>query len=130
VEHMALLLLGEVLGEIVGLDVEPELLLQPQDLGTELAVELVTADACEVVSLVVEEGVLEVGTRRVGAGRLTGAGALVDLDQRLLLGRGELALLLPLPFEELELAHEALEESLVLVAEGAQQHEDAEATLA
>src|SRR5207248_2011599 len=57
-------------------------------------------------------------------------GSLVDLDEGLFLGGREIALLLPLALEEVEVAHEALEERLVLVAEGAQQDEQAEAALA
>ena len=108
-------------------------LLEAVDLGAELAVELVAADPAEVVAAGLEEGVAEVGPGRLHRRRLTGAGPLVDLDQRLVLGGGELAVLLPLALEEVELAHEGLEEAgslLLVVAEGAQQDEQAQAALA
>ena len=99
-------------------------------LGPELAVELVAADPGQVVALGVEEGVLEIGARRFNRRRLTWACSLVNLEQRLLLGRSELALLLPLALEEIKMTDEALEERLVGVAEGAQQDEERQATLA
>ena len=98
-----------------------------------LRFELVAADPAEVVAAGLEEGVAEVGPGRLHRRRLTGAGPLVDLDQRLVLGGGELAVLLPLALEEVELAHEGVEEAgrlLLVVAEGAEQHEEAQAALA
>src|SRR5207248_10186557 len=94
------------------LQVDPEQLLGPGDLWTELAVQLVTADPGQVVPLRVEEGVLEVHPGGLGRGRLTRTGPLVDLQEGLLLGGGELALLLPLALEELEVADEPLQEAL------------------
>ena len=112
------------------LQVDVEDARDPLDLGAELAVELVAADPGQVVALGVEEGVLEVGAGRLGRQRLAGAGPLVDLEEGLLPGGGEVALLLPLPLEEVEVADEAVQEALVLVAEGAQQHEQRQAALA
>ena len=50
------------------------------DLRAQLAVQLVAADPGEVVALVVEEGVLEVGLGRLDRRRLARTGPLVDLD--------------------------------------------------
>ena len=100
------------------------------DLRAELAVQLVAADPREVVAARVEEGVLEVGACRLERQRLAGTGALVDLEQGVLAGGDELALLLPLALEEVEVADEAVEEGLVLVAERAQHDEQREAALA
>src|SRR5439155_4444515 len=80
-----------------------------------------------------EESVLEVGARRLHRGGLAGAGPLVDLEQGVLARGGELALLLPLTFEEVEVADEALEQPrrvLLVVAQGTQQDEQREAALA
>jgi hypothetical protein len=99
----------------------------------ELAVELVAAHAAEVVAAGLEEGVAEVGLGRLHRTAARRAGALVDLDQGFVLGGGESALLLPLALEEVEVADEGVEEAggvLLVVAEGPQQHEDAEAALA
>ncbi len=112
------------------LDVDAEQVRQAVDLRPELAVELVAADPRQVVALRVEEGVLEVDPGGLGRQRLTRTGALVDLEQRLLAGRRQVALLLPLPLEEVEVAHEAVQEGLVAVPEGTQQHEQGQATLA
>ena len=112
------------------LDLDPEEVREAVDLWPELAVQLVAADPREVVALGVEEGVLEVHAGRFGRERLAGAGALVDLEQRLLTGGREVALLLPLALEEVEVADEPVEKRLVAVAEGAQQHEEGEAALA
>ena len=112
---------------------EAEQLAEAGDLGPELAVELVAADPRQVVAAALEEGVAEVRLGRLDRRRLTGAGPLVDLDQRLVLGRGDVALLVPLALQEVEVGDEALEEAggaLLVVAEGAQQREDAEAPLA
>ena len=117
--------------DLIGTEVEH--LGELRDLGAELAVELVAADPGEVIAPALEEGVAEVRTRRLDRRRLARASALVDLDERFVLGRREVAVLLPLPLEEVEVTHEALEEPgrvLLVVAEGAQQHEQAEATLA
>ena len=103
---------------------------QAVDLRAELAVQLVAADPGEVVALRVEEGVLEVDAGGLGRQRLAGTGALVDLEQGLLTGGSQVALLLPLPLEEVEVAHEAVQEGLVAVAERAQQHEQRQAALA
>ena len=100
------------------------------DLRAELAVQLVAADPGEVVATRVEKGVLEVDAGGVKRERLTRAGALVDLEQCLVPGRDELALALPLGLEEVEMTHEAAQERLVLVTEGAQDHEKGEAPLA
>ena len=102
----------------------------PVDLRSELAVQLVAADPGEVIALRVEEGVLEVHAGRFRGERLAGAGALVDLEEGLLAGRSQVALLLPLPLEEVEVTHEAVQEGLVAVSEGAQEHEQGEAALA
>src|SRR5690606_20428091 len=115
------------------LELDAEDLLDLVELGAELAVELVATDAGEVVATTLEERVLEVGLGRLDRRRLAGAGTLVDLDQRLVLGGRQLAVLLPLPLEEVEVADEGLEEAgvvLLVVAERAQQDEQAEATLA
>ena len=99
----------------------------------ELAVELVATDPRQVVAAALEEGVAEVGLGRLDRRRLARAGPLVDLDERLVLGRGDVALLVPLALEEVEVGDEAVEEAggaLLVVAEGAQQGEDAEAALA
>ncbi len=112
------------------LELDAEELGDPLDLGAELAVELVPADPGQVVALRVEEGVLEVLAGRLHRERLTGPGPLVDLEQRLLPGRGEALLLLPLALEEVEVPDEALEERLVAVAEGPQQDEEGEPALA
>ena len=82
--------------------VSAEQLAEAGDLAAELAVQLVAADPAEVVAAVLEEGVAEVGAGRLDRGRLARAGPLVDLDQRLVLGRGEVAVLLPLALEEVE----------------------------
>ena len=103
------------------------------DLGAELAVELVATDAAEVVAAGLEEGVAEVGARRLDRRRLARPGPLVDLDEGLVLRGGEVAVLLPLALEEGELADEGVEEAggvLLVVAEGAEEHEQAEAALA
>ena len=112
------------------LEVDREDVGDPLDLGAELAVELVAADPGQVVALGVEEGVLEVLAGGLDRERLAGTGPLVDLEQGLLTGGGEVLLLLPLALEEVEVADEALEEALVLVAEGPEQHEQREAALA
>ena len=78
------------------------------DLGSELAVELVAADPRQVVALVGEERALEVLARRLDGLDLTGARALVDLEQRRVLGRDERLLLRPLRLEEVEVVDEAL----------------------
>ena len=110
-----------------------EQLVELGDLAAELAVELVATDARQVVATVLEERVAEVGAGRLGRRRLARAGTLVDLDERLVLGGSDVALLLPLALEEVEVADEALDEAgrvLLVVAEGAQQDEDAHAALA
>ena len=111
---------------------DPEEGLELADLGAELAVELVAADPRQVIALGVEEGVLEIGPGRFHRGRLARTGTLVDLQEGSLLGRRHLLLALgvPLRFEELEVAHETLEERLIGIAEGAQQREKGQAPLA
>src|SRR5690606_19008964 len=112
---------------------EAELLAELGDFGAELAVELVAPDPAEVVAAVLEERVAEVRLGRVDRRRLARPGPLVDLDQGFVLGRRDVALLVPLPLEEVELAHEGVEETGgvgLVVAERAEQREDAEATLA
>jgi hypothetical protein len=90
------------------------------DLRAELAVQLVTTDPREVVATWVEERVLEVDAGCVERKRLARTCALVDLEQRLVPRRDQLALALPLGLEEVEMAHEAAQERFVLVSEGAQ----------
>ena len=127
-EHV-LVLVGQV-ELLVG---QPEQLAEPGDLGAQLAVQLVAADPAEVVAAALEEGVAEVGAGRLDGRRLARTGPLVDLDEGLVLGRGDVALLVPLALEEVEVGDEAVEEAggvLLVVAEGAQQREDAEAALA
>ena len=102
----------------------------PLDLGTELPVQLVATDSGQVIALRVEEGVLEVLAGRLDRERLAGTGTLVDLEEGFLAGRSEALLLLPLAFEEIEVADEPLQEPLILVAEGAQQHEQGQPALA
>ena len=54
--------------------------------GTELLVDLVTADLRQVIALRVEEEVLEQGLRALGRRRLAGAELAIDVLERLLLG--------------------------------------------
>src|ERR1035437_4585251 len=75
-------------------------------------------------------GVLEVLTSSLDRQRLTGAGPLVDLQQRFFTGGSEILLLFPLSFEEVEVPDETLEECLVFVAEGPQQHKQGKAAFA
>src|SRR5204863_9358086 len=99
----------------------------------ELSVALVATTAAEVVTAALEECVAEVRTSRLHRRRLAGTGALVDLDQRFVLRGREVAVLLPLPFEEIEVTHERLEEPrrvLLVVAERTQQDEETQAALA
>jgi hypothetical protein len=119
----------------------------------QLAVELVATDAAEVVTLLGEEGALEVLTGRFDGLHFTGTRATVDLEPRGLLARAQEVLrrvldvellhvlgdlevrLLPvhveLVLEEVEVRNELLEELLVhRGVEGAQQREDRDATLA
>ena len=83
------------------------------DLGAELAGQLVTTNSREVVSARVEESVLEVGTGGFCRQWLTWTSSLVDLEQRLFPGVDEVALLLPLTGEKVEVANEAVEVALV-----------------
>ena len=127
-EHV-LVLVGQV-ELLVG---QPEQLTEPGDFGAQLAVQLVATDPAEVVAAALEEGIAEVGPGRLDGRRLARTGPLVDLDEGLVLGRGDVALLVPLALEEVEVSDEAVEEArsvLLVVAEGAQQGEDAEAALA
>src|SRR5690606_2787226 len=78
------------------------------DLVAQLLVELVAADPAEVVAAALEEGVVEVGAGGLDGGRLTRTGPLVDLDERLLTGGGDLAVLLPLALEEVEVPDEGV----------------------
>ncbi|CAB4766826.1 unannotated protein [freshwater metagenome] len=115
------------------LEVEVEQCRDLLDLGAELAVQLVPTDARQVVAARLEERVAEVGTSGLDRRRLARTGALVDLDEGLVLGGRGVAILLPLAFEEIEVAHEALEETRrvrLVVAQRTQQHEDRQATLA
>ena len=117
----------------VGGAIEPEECAELGDLVAELAVQLVAADAAEVVATALEEGVAEVGLGRLDGGRLARARPLVDLDERFVLGRRDVALLVPLTLEEVEVGDEPVEEAggvLLVVAECAQHREDAEAALA
>jgi hypothetical protein len=114
-------------------DLDAEELLELLELGAELAVELVAADARQVVATGLEERVAEVGASRFDGRRLTRPSTLVDLEQRLVLGRRDLLVLLPLALEEVEVPNEALEEArvvLLVVAEGPQDREHRQATLA
>ena len=95
-----------------------------------LRFELVATDAGQVVALVVEERVLEVGAGRLDRGRLARTGTLVDLEQGVVAGGRDVALLLPLAGQEVEVAHEALDDGVVLEAERAHEHEDRQAALA
>src|SRR5690606_25076642 len=103
------------------------------DLGAELAVELVAPDPGQVVAARLEEG--GAGVEAGGPHRAARArpGPAVDLDQGLVLGGREVAVLLPLALEEGELPDERVEEPgrvLLVVAEGPEQHEQAQAALA
>ena len=112
---------------------ELEELLEAIHFWTELAVQLVATDSAQVVTTAFEEGILEVVASRLCRWRLTGASTLVDLDERLFLGRREFAILFPLPFEEVEVIDEFVEETrsvLLVKAKCPKQHEEAEATLA
>ena len=103
------------------------------DLGAELAAQLVAADPGEVVALGVEEGVLEVRPAGLDRGRLAGAGPFVDLDQRLLAGGGEPRSFSHWPSRKSKWLTKLLEEpggGLLVVAQGAEEHEQAQATLA
>ncbi len=133
-EHLApaqhVLVLDGQVDVLVG---QAEQVLELGDLGPELAVQLVAADPAEVVAAALEERVAEVRPCRLDGGRLARTGPLVDLDERLVLGRGDVALLVPLALEEVEVGDEAVEEAgdvLLVVAEGAQQGEDAHPPLA
>ena len=115
------------------LDGDAEELLELVELGAELAVELVATDPREVVATGLEERVAEVGAGGLDRRRLARTGSLVDLEQRLVLGRRELLVLLPLTFEEVEVGHEPIEEAgvvLLVVAEGPEEREHRQATLA
>ena len=115
------------------LELQLELLFEEVELRTELAVELVAPDSAQVVAAGLEEGVAEVGAGRLDRGRLTGPGSLVDLEERLFLGRRDLLVLFPLPLEEVEVGDELVEEAglvLLVVAEGPQQGEQRDAALA
>ena len=91
----------------------------PLDLRSELAIELVPTHPGQVVALRIEEGVLEVLAGGLDREWLAGTRPLVDLQQRFLAAGRQILLLLPLAFEEVEVANEALQEGLVLVAQGA-----------
>ena len=122
---------AEVLTQLAGALTEQ--LVELVQLLAQLAVDLVATDARQVVALGIEERVLEVGARRLERRRLTRAGALVDLDESLVLRGGDVALLVPLTLEEIEVGHEAVDETgrvILVVAERAQQREHAHAALA
>ena len=140
-EHLAaaehvLVLVGVVEQRLaLGVDgtLEAEQRAELGDFVAELAVELVAADAAEVVATALEERVAEVGLGRLDRGRLARAGPLVDLDEGFVLGRRDVALLVPLALEEVEVGDETVEEAGgvgLVVAERTQHREDAEATLA
>ena len=133
---------GEHLGRrqhgLVGLgalELETEELLELVDLGAELAVQLVAADTGEVVAAALEERVAEVVAGRLDRRRLTRAGTLVDLEQRLFLGERDflLQLLFVLGLEEAEVLHERRQEAgvvLLVEAQRTNEREEAEAALA
>src|SRR5205085_11872993 len=100
------------------------------DLVAKLAVELVATDAGQVVTLVVEERVLEIGACRLDRGGFAGTGPLINLEQRVVTRGRDLALLFPLAGEEVEMAHEALDDRVVFEAQRAHEHEDRQAALA
>src|SRR5206468_2944971 len=110
------------------------------------AVELVTADAREVVALGVEEQLLEQGVGGVDARRLAGALLLEELDERALLGLGGLGVRVD-RVADVERVAEEVEQLLVelgdvllallalgvdgrVVGHGAQQHGDRQLALA
>ena len=112
-------------------ETDAEQTLELGHLRAELAIELVAADPGQVVALRVEKGVLEVGARRLGRRRLARAGPLVDLQEGVLSGRGEVALFLPLSLEKVEIADETVDETVVVrIAQGSQQDEKAQPALA
>src|SRR3546814_258749 len=118
---------------LVGAVEHREQLAEALDLVAQLLVELVATDAAEVVATVLEERVVEVGAGRLDRRRLTGAGALVDLDERLLAGGRQLAVLLPRALEEVEVPDEGIHEAgaaVFAVAQRADQKEDRQAALA
>ena len=121
------------LAECVGCADQAELLADLGDFGTELAVQLVTANSAQVVATVLEERVAEVSTRRLDGRRLPRTGTLVNLDERFVLGRSDVAFLVPLTFKEVELGNKPLKEAgsvLLIEPEGAQQSEHTKPTLA
>jgi hypothetical protein len=69
------------------LELDAKDLLELLHLGTKFAVELVATDASEVVTLGVEESVLEVHASGFDIGWLTRTSTLVDLDQSFFTGR-------------------------------------------
>jgi len=104
-----------------------------QHFRADLAEQLVATDARGVIAARLEERALEVDARRLHGGGFARLRALHDLDHRLVAARGEVLLAQPLLFEEVEVLHETLEESgrvLLVVAERAQDEEDAETALA
>ena len=112
------------------LEVDGEDVGDPLDLRPELPVQLVPTDPGQVIALRVEEGVLEVLTGRLDREGLAGTGTLVDFEQGLFTGGSEVLLFLPLALEEVEVADEPLQECLILVSEGTEQHEERQAALA
>ncbi len=131
------LTLGGLVDEGLAIGVEAvehrEELDESVELVTQLLVELVAADAGQVVATVLEEGGAEVVAGRLDRRWLTRACPLVDLHQRVVLGGRQVAVLLPLALEEVEVAHERLEEAgaaVLAVAQSSEQHEQRQAALA
>ena len=119
-------------GPLIGtrtLELDAEDVLDPVDLRAKLAVQLVTADASEVIALRVEERVLKVLPSRLGRQRLSRTCPLVDLEEGVLTSLEGTCLLLPLVTQEVEVVDEVRVERLILVTKGTQEGEQREAAL-
>ena len=100
------------------------------DVETETGVQLVATDAREVVALGIEEQLVEQRARGVDRRRLARALLLEQLDQRALLGPGDLGIRLD-RVADVERVVEQVEDLLVRrVAHRAQQHRDRQLALA